>query len=151
MVHHLEVPLPLTRFQIHANQAFAEQIVARTMAAVEVGRRRFNGQVNETEFFVDCDLSPHAGVAVCGPRIVLPCIVAELTGSRNRVERPKKFAAFHIKRAHLALAVVVGFDGHAFFHRHADNHNVLHNGRRGMETGIAVFQIDLLAGTVDNP
>src|ERR1700739_497282 len=75
MVHHLEVPLPLTRFQVHAEQALTEQIVAWTMAAVEIGCGRFNREVNQSEFFVDGDLRPDSRVAVCGPRIVVPSCV----------------------------------------------------------------------------
>ena len=77
------------------------------MAAVEVRRRRFHRQVDEAELFVDADLRPDAGVAVDRPRVVLPGVVAELAGTRNRVERPEQLAGAHVERAHQALGVVV--------------------------------------------
>ena len=52
MVHELVVPLPLPGLQIDADQALGEQVVAGTMAAVEVGRGRLDRQVDEAELFV---------------------------------------------------------------------------------------------------
>ena len=67
MMHELEVPLSLAGLEVYADQALAKQVVARTFAAVVVGRRRLDGQVDEAQFFVDRDLGPHPRVAVDGP------------------------------------------------------------------------------------
>src|SRR5262245_56653249 len=40
MMHDLEMPLPLPGFQVYANQALAEKVVAGAVPAVEIGRRR---------------------------------------------------------------------------------------------------------------
>ena len=74
----LEMPLALAGLQIDADEALGEQVVAGTMAAVVIGRRRFDRQVDQAEIFVDGDLRPDAGVAVGRPRLVLPRVVAEL-------------------------------------------------------------------------
>src|SRR6188472_960505 len=111
MVHELEVPFALSGFQIDTDDALGEEVVAWTMAAIVVGRRRFNWEVDEAGLLVDGDLRPHAGVAGLGPRLVLPRVVAEFAWPRNRVERPQQLAAAHIERAHQALGVVVGVDG----------------------------------------
>ena len=114
-MHNLEMPLALAGLQIDANQAFAEQIVARPLSAVVVGRRRFHRKINQPEFFIDGHLSPHAGVAVGGPGTVLPGFVAELARPWNGVERPQQLAGFNIKSPHQALGVVMRDDGHALF------------------------------------
>src|SRR6266550_2263319 len=62
VVHELEVPFPLAGFQVHANQRFAEQIVAVPVAAVEIAGGRFHRQIHEPELLVHADLRPHAGV-----------------------------------------------------------------------------------------
>ena len=79
-MHELEMPLARAGLQIDADEAFGEEIVAGPVAAVEVGRWRLDRQIDEAELFVDGDLRPHADVAVGGPRLVLPRVVAELAG-----------------------------------------------------------------------
>ena len=117
----LEVPLPLAGPQIDGNEAFGKQVVAGTVAAVEVGRRRLNRQIHEAEFLVGGDLGPHARVAVHGPRVVFPRVVAEFTGPRNRVERPEQLAGARVEGADQPLGVVVRADGRAFAERRADD------------------------------
>ena len=58
VVNELEMPLALASLQVHAHEAFREQVASRTVSAVVVGRRRFNREVHEAEVFVDADLSP---------------------------------------------------------------------------------------------
>src|ERR1041384_1801335 len=95
----LEVPLPLTGLQIDRDEAFAEQVVAGPVAAVVVRGRRFHRQIHEPEVLVDAGLRPDTDVAVARPRVVLPCLGAELSGSRDRVERPEKLPAARIEGA----------------------------------------------------
>ena len=92
VMHDLEVPLALAGLQIDADEAVAEQVVAGTMAAVEIRCRILDRQIHEAELFVDRDLRPDAGVAVDRPRFLFPRVVAELAGPRNRVERPQQLA-----------------------------------------------------------
>ena len=145
MVRDLEVPFALAGLEIHAHQRVAEQVVARTVAAVEVRRRILDGQVREAGLFVHRDLRPDAGVAVDRPRLVLPRIVAELPRTRNRVERPQQLAALHVERAHEAFRVVVRLDRHPLFERGADDDDVLDDGGRRVEADLAGLQIDLLS------
>src|SRR5262245_3363558 len=104
------MPLPLSGFQINANQAFAIDIVAGPMPAVVIGGGRFDRQVNEPEILVDGDLSPHAGVAVLSPRPVFPRLVSRLARSGHRIKPPELFAGSHIERAHQAFSVVMSRD-----------------------------------------
>src|SRR6266850_156504 len=103
MMRELEVPLPLSGFQVDADQRFGEQIVAGPMAAVVVGRRRLDRQVHEPELLVDGDLRPDADVAVGRPRFAFPRVVAELTRPRNRVELPELLPGARVERAREAL------------------------------------------------
>ncbi len=144
VMHDLEVPLALAGLQIDADQAFAEQVVAGTLAAVVVRGRDFDRQIDQAEFFVDGHLGPDAGVAVGGPGAVLPGVVAELARARDGVEGPEQLAGAGVEGANQALGVVVGHDRHAFLEGRADDHDILHHERRGVEAGFAGFQIDLL-------
>ena len=141
----LEVPFALAGLQIDAHQAVSKQVVPRPVPAVKVRRGVFHGQVNQAELFINRDLRPHAGVAVDGPRLVLPGVVAELAGTGNRVERPEHFAALHVEGTDQALGVVVGPDRHAFLERRADDDDVLDDSRGRMEADLAGLQIDLLS------
>ena len=105
VVDELVVPLALAGLQIDRDEAFAEQIVAGTMAAVVVAGRQLDRQIGQAELFVDADLRPHAGVAGVRPRVVLPGVVAELAGLGNRVEDPQPLAGAHVEAADVALDV----------------------------------------------
>ena len=145
VVHQLEVPLALAGLQVHGHQAFAVEVVAGALAAVVVGRRRLDRQVDQAQFLVDGDLRPHAGVAVDGPRAVLPGVVAELARPRDRVEGPLQLAGLDVEGARETLGVVVGLDGHALLHRRADEDRVPDDGGRGVQPDLAGLEIDLLA------
>src|SRR5690242_3532846 len=144
MMNDLIVPLTLTCFQIDAYETLGEQVVAGTVTAVIVGRWCFHREVDETEFFVHRDLRPHTGVAIDGPRVVLPAVVAELTWAGNRVEGPQQLAGAHVERAHETFRVVVRRDGRAFTERRTDDRHVFHDGRRRMPSDLSGLEIDWL-------
>src|SRR5205823_3280620 len=95
----LEVPLALSVLHVDGDQAIGEEIVAGTMTAVQVGRGILDRQVRQPGVFVDGNLRPHAGVAVDGPRIVLPAVAAELTRTGNGVEGPQQLAVSDVEAA----------------------------------------------------
>ena len=144
-MHQLEVPLALAGPQVDADDAFREQVVARPMTAVVVRRRGLDRQVDETEILVDRNLRPDAVVAVDRPRVLLPRVVAEIAGQRNRVEGPQQLAGADVEPAHQPLGVVVRADGRTFAERRADDDDVLGDRGRGMPADLAGLQIDLLA------
>src|SRR6185503_4152250 len=144
MMNELEVPLALTGLEINRNQALAVQVVSRALAAVVVRRGRFNRKIDETELFVHSDLRPHAGVAVDGPRAIQPRVVAELSGTWNRVERPQHLAGAYVIRAHESLGVVVRRDRHAFLHRRSDEHHILDDGWGRVKADLTGLEVDLL-------
>src|SRR5262249_19756648 len=134
----------LPGLEVDADEAVAEQVVARTMAAIQIRRRIFDRQVDEARFLIDGDLRPDAGVAVDRPRFLLPRVGAELARTRNRVERPQQLAGLRVPRAHQALGVVVRLHRQAFAERRADDDRVLGDRRRRVEADLAGLQIDLL-------
>src|SRR5262245_18612684 len=144
MVHELEMPLPLAGLQIDADKTLGIEVVARAVTAVVVGRRRFDRQVDETEFLVDADLSPHTDVASALPRVVLPGSAAGIQRRWDGVELPELFPCAYIKRPHEAFRVVVRGDGRAFPERGSDDDHITGDGWRGMHADFTALEIDLL-------
>src|SRR5262245_23904042 len=149
MVHELEMPLADARLEIDRHEALAEQIVAGTMPAVEVGRRRLDRQIHQTRLRVRRDLRPNARVPVERPRILFPRVVAELAWPRNRVELPDLLSGPDIERAGEALRVVVRDDGEAFLEGRADEHHVADDCWSRVHPDLTLLEIDLRAGSED--
>src|SRR5207247_10108001 len=127
------------------DEAVAVQIVAGTMAAVQIRRRILDRQIHEAELFVDGDLRPDARVSVDRPRFFFPGIVAELARARDRVEGPEELAGPRVPCADEPLRVVMGLDGEAFTERRADDDHVLRDGRCRVKADLTGLEIDLLA------
>src|SRR5262245_51839409 len=105
MVDELIVPPTLAGLQIHGDEALGEQVVAGSMPPVEIRGRGLDREVHKAELLVDRDLIPDTDVSVHGPRVVLPGLVAELPGARDRVEVPQALPRAHVERLHDALRV----------------------------------------------
>src|SRR4029434_7461475 len=88
MVHQLIMPFSLARLEIDCHETLPKEIVSWAVSAVVVGGRSFNWEVNQSELFVDGDLSPNSRIAIDGPRTVLPGFTAKLARSRDRIESP---------------------------------------------------------------
>ena len=99
------MPAPLSGAQIDGHQAFAEQIVARSMPAIIIRGRGFHRQIHQPEFRIGADMGPHTGVAVISPGSILPCLIAEFARTGNGVETPKLLARAHIEGAHKSLVL----------------------------------------------
>ena len=72
VVHGLEVPDPLPGSGVQAHEAFGEQVVAGTMAAVEVVGRRAERQVDVARLLVNRHERPDVRVAGVLGRALLP-------------------------------------------------------------------------------
>src|SRR6185295_18221914 len=108
-----------------------------------------NREVHEAGIFIGGDLRPDAGVAVEGPRVLFPRVVAELARTRNRVPRPDPASGPHVERTHNPFGVVVRDDRHPLFHRRADDDGVFHDERRRVHADLAGLEIDLLSRADD--
>src|SRR6266446_9372774 len=93
---------------------------------------------------IDRHMRPHAGVAVLRPGIVLPGLVAELAGPRNRIPTPQLFAGANVPGTHDALGVVVSRYGRPFPHGGPYDHHVAGHSRSRMDADLATFEVDLL-------
>src|SRR5215472_4549081 len=117
------MPLALAGFQIDADQAVGEQVVAGAVAPVEVRGRRLDWGVGQAELFVDGDLAPDSGVAIDGPRFLQPSVVAEFARPWNGIELPKFFSGARVEREDHALGVVVRLGSATFAKRGAYQNN----------------------------
>src|SRR5947208_2162321 len=122
MVDQLKVPFALSGLQVHADEAFSEEIVSRPMPAVEIAGWRFYRQVDESKLLVHGNLRPHAGVAGVFRRAFFPGVVAKLAFLGNGVENPEPFAGAHVESAHVAFVVAHALRSHSFAEGRADNH-----------------------------
>src|ERR1035438_4935049 len=110
----------LTGFEIYAAQRFAEQVGARTVAAVVIAGGRFDRQVDQAELLIHGDLRPDAGVAGVVGGTVFPAVVAQFVLERDGVEDPESLAGAHVEAAHVAFVVAHALGSHAFAERGAE-------------------------------
>src|SRR5439155_22249788 len=130
----LVMPLALASLEIERDQTLAEEARAGTVAAVVIARRQLDRQIHHAELFVDRHLRPHAGVAGVGPRILLPRVVAEFAGLRNRVEDPEPLPGPRVVPADEALLVNLALGVAPGKMRGADDDDVLGDDRRRVQT-----------------
>ncbi len=140
VVDELVVPDPLAGFQVERDQAFGEQVVARTMTAEEIVGGCLHRQIDDAELLVDAHLAPHADVAGVGPRVVQPGVIAEFAGPRNGVEDPHLLAGADVEAAHESLFMFrLGRAGRV---SGADDDGVLRNHRCRVQAHFAGDQVD---------
>ena len=84
------------------------------MPAILIGRGIFHREIDQSQFFIDGDLSPYTGITVDLSRVFQPAVVTELARFWNRVELPKLLAGAHVKGTHHAFGVVVRKDLRTF-------------------------------------
>src|SRR4029450_4200109 len=89
------------------------------------------------------DLRPYAGIAGPFPRAILPGFVSRLSGIGNGIEAPDLLAGSNVEGANKAFRVRAGpvVEGEAFFHRRSDNHGIVHDGRRGVQTDPSPLEV----------
>ena len=102
VVDDLVVPDAAARPGVEADQAVGEQVVALPVAAVEVVRRRADGQVDIAELRVGSHRRPHVRSADALGGAVLPGRVAELPRSRHGVEGPQELSGSGVVAADIA-------------------------------------------------
>src|SRR6185503_17122342 len=82
-------PLHFPGFSVQGDNGIAEQIVARAIAAIEVGSRFADRKIEDAPLFVDGQSErPDVVAGAVFPTVVQPRFVAWLTRSRYRVELP---------------------------------------------------------------
>jgi len=102
VMHHLEVPDPFSGSGIQREQAVAEQVGARAIAAVEVVLRTRGRHVDDAAGAIDRHLRPVVRAADALPRIFRPRVVAELPFVRDRVEGPDEASGADVEGTDIA-------------------------------------------------
>ena len=144
VVDELKVPLALPGVQVDRHQRLGEQVVARPVAAVVIAGRELDRQVHGLELFVHREWTPHAGVARVRPGVVLPGLVAELSGLRNGVEDPQALSGLDVEPADVALRVRPAARRCPAPMRGADDHHVLGDDGSGVQADFAGDRIEHL-------
>src|SRR5689334_11003493 len=141
MMHDLVIPFARTGLEIETDEALAVEIVARAMSTVVVARRRFDGQIDESQILVHRDLRPDAGVAGVLGRSVEPRLGSRLALLRNRVEGPEALASAHVEAADVAFVVPETLRRRPFAKRRADDDHVAPHHRRALKSDLAGYEV----------
>ena len=91
--HSLKMPEALSGLCLQRDQAIGEQIVTDAVSSIKIERRRTGRNIDNPAIDIDGHARPVVGGAAGLPRVLRPRVVSELTGMRNRVERPAQLAA----------------------------------------------------------
>src|SRR5438128_571195 len=107
------------------------------MTTVNVARGQLYRDVCHSQFFIDADLSPYAGIAgVFRGTFLRPGVVTELAEARDSVEDPEALAGLDVESANVTLHVVGDLRRSGRAMGCADDHGVAgHHGSR-METDL---------------
>src|SRR5438128_1290320 len=114
----LKMPNPLARLRVQCNQAVREQIVSRSIGAIEIESCGTRGNVDDTALEIDGHPRPVVCCAAGFPGFLRPRLVAELPGVRDGVKRPAQFARAHVVGANVARRRRQGFRFAAAYNQH---------------------------------
>ena len=128
----LEVPAPLPGPDVEGEDAAAEQVVARPVARVALHRRGVRDEVDQPQLRVGGGRRPRRHVARPLPGVVVPGLVPELAGARDRVELPEELAGGGVEAHDVAGNVLdAGLPVAGLVADEHDDHPVDHDGRGG--------------------
>src|SRR4051812_40381921 len=102
MFYKLKMPDSLTRVCLQRNQAVCKQVVAGSVRAVKVKRRRSCWNKHDPSLLIESDTRPGICAAEILPSICRPSLIAELTGMRYRVKRPSNLPRVDVERPDVA-------------------------------------------------
>ena len=98
MTQRLEVPGPLARPGVEGDRAIREQVVAVSVAAVEVERGRSEAGEDQAAIHVDAEPAPGVRPTPVLPGVARPRLVPELARPRDGVESPDLCAGADVER-----------------------------------------------------
>src|SRR5512145_3157974 len=101
-MHQLEVPEALSSARLERHDRGSEQIRSNPIRTIEIVRGRSERDEDDTATDVDGHLAPIVDAADVLPGVLRPCLVAELTRPRHRMERPHQPAGQDVIRADVA-------------------------------------------------
>ena len=98
----LKVPEALAGFGFQCEKRVGEKVVARPVAAVEIGGSGTGWNIDDATGFIHSHAGPIVGGAGVSPGIGGPGVVTEFAGVGNGMELPAQFAGAHIESANIA-------------------------------------------------
>ena len=143
VMNELEVPTALARLDVDGDNALAEQVFARPVAAIVIAGGKLDREIGESERLVGGHLRPHAGIARVLGGAVLPGLVAELPRARNRMKDPSAPSCAYVVTAHIAFHVLPAPRVRARFVCGTYDHDIADHQRRSMEPDRTAQWIDL--------
>src|SRR5438552_9901154 len=108
-MHQLVMPDALAGACVERHERVAEQVVARTIAAIEIEARAAEADERDAPTLVDGGLAPVVDAAGLLVSLGRPCVVPELAGVRDAVEDPLNPAGAHVIRLHVGRRGVVAY------------------------------------------
>src|SRR5689334_6990835 len=95
------MPYTLARACIYSDEAVPKKVGAFAIGSVIVIRRRSHRQKSNAAFFIDGYFAPYVNSPDIFVSVFRPSVVTELSGLRNGMERPNKFARHRGVGAHM--------------------------------------------------
>src|ERR1700730_17333524 len=86
VLHTLEVPDSFAGRGMQSDETVSEQIVPESITAIEIERRRPSGYVDYASLAVERHTRPVISGSTYFPGVFGPCVVTQLTGTRNGVK-----------------------------------------------------------------
>src|SRR6476646_1143209 len=111
------------------------------MPAVVVAGGRFDGQIDESQLFVDRHLGPDTGVPRVIGGAVQPAVVSRLAFLRNSVKGPETLARSNVEAPNVAFVVLETLRRGAFAERRTDDDHVSADDGRALESDFAGDEI----------
>src|SRR5206468_1773213 len=100
-MHQLVMPDPLASARVERDERVAKQVVARTIAAVEIEARAAEADERDAPLLVNRELAPVVNAAGILVGLGRPRVVPELAGMRDAVENPLNSSSAHVIRLHV--------------------------------------------------
>src|SRR6185312_8313940 len=96
VVHDLEVPEPFAGVHVDRDDAAAEEIVSKPVAAEAIPRRRSHGHVKNASLDIDRHEAPDVDAGASAPAVGFPRVMAPFTVSGHCVECPDESPRQHV-------------------------------------------------------
>src|SRR6516225_2898861 len=125
-MHQLVMPDAFAGARVERYERVAEQVVARTIAAVEIEARAAEADERDPPLLVDGGLAPVVNAAGLLVGLWRPRVVPEFAGMGDAVEDPLNPAGAHVVRLHIGRRRVVARP----LRRQRDDHRVLEDAAR---------------------
>src|SRR3569623_161004 len=98
MVHRLEIPKQLSTGSSHSNNRTAEKIITWAIRPDAIIVRRSKRHVENAALLIYGHIAPDIDPGTLLPALAAPALIAGLSRTRDRVERPNQLARMDVPR-----------------------------------------------------